>query len=455
MQYAFVEIDFFQEHLNLWIKRRRIRHSWDWLAFASPAVNILRKLSTKINNELGEKQGSKYKIPDLHKDIAILMAVLKEHAVYNFEYGRVVDIRDRAISDVIAVGLAQLSNGNSTNPMNVCENGFNIDLAPSSSSLSSLKSVSFVLTIWGMKVVDASHVDYIRVHVNHGRLGRESGLQAPVTQSPSTNASTRSVKEGPEVLYEHALVTNSQAGTGLGSRLGRQVSLRKTMAGRTLECARPCTWGLEKQSKTYVEADKLITHGGKKLLARTRKAVGDLKWVWNDSIQTKWRVIHRIATCEHEWYKVPLDFDVQLPKAGLLYHKVYLVLSANIQTTPSRPRSIQHRVPQCKNDRCEDAHHMLMPCTADLSLDCQVAMINYPSTYLPFFNNNQHPPHPQPIYYLSCSDLTSQGATTILELNSFAHGAAERDWAMKSAAKDLVMSCPDCSLGAVKVKTVI
>ncbi|PPQ84998.1 hypothetical protein CVT26_007521 [Gymnopilus dilepis] len=122
---AFVEIDLVQEHLNFGIKRvynaEGGSHSWDWLALVSPAVNILRKLSTKINNELGAKQGSKHKIPDLQKDIAILMAILKEHAFYTIEYGHVVDVRDRAVPDVIA---------NSMNSLNTCENGEN--LPPSS-----------------------------------------------------------------------------------------------------------------------------------------------------------------------------------------------------------------------------------------------------------------------------------------------------------------------------------
>ncbi|PPQ95245.1 hypothetical protein CVT26_014936 [Gymnopilus dilepis] len=60
------------------------------------------------------------------------------------------------------------------------------------------------------RVVDASHVEYIRVHANHARLGHESGMQVPVTQNPSTNASTGSMEKGTEVLYEHAPVANSQ-----------------------------------------------------------------------------------------------------------------------------------------------------------------------------------------------------------------------------------------------------
>jgi len=83
----------------------------------SPCVDILRRLSTKINVELGTEQGSKHTIPDLRKDIEILMAVLKEHDVYQVVYGRVVDTQDRAVQDVISVELAQLSHGNATNPI--------------------------------------------------------------------------------------------------------------------------------------------------------------------------------------------------------------------------------------------------------------------------------------------------------------------------------------------------
>jgi hypothetical protein len=136
---AFVEIDLVQEHLNYWIKvsdlcvvphkiqslprTKRVykaeggSHSWDWLALVSPCVDILRKLSMKINLELGTEQGSKHTIPSLLKDIEILMAVLKEHDVYQVVPGRVVDIQDRAVPDVVSVGLAQLSHGNATNPI--------------------------------------------------------------------------------------------------------------------------------------------------------------------------------------------------------------------------------------------------------------------------------------------------------------------------------------------------
>ena len=80
-------------------------------------MDVLRRLSTKINPELGTEQGSKHTIPDLRKDIEILMTVLKEHDVYQVVHGRAVDTQDRAVQDVISVELAQLSHGNATNPI--------------------------------------------------------------------------------------------------------------------------------------------------------------------------------------------------------------------------------------------------------------------------------------------------------------------------------------------------
>ncbi|KAF8959752.1 hypothetical protein BDZ97DRAFT_2042356 [Flammula alnicola] len=119
---AFVEIDLVQEHLNFWIKKiykaDGDAHSWDWLALVSPCVDILRKLSTKINMELGAAQGSKHTVPDLQKDIERLMKSLREHSVYNVVPGRIVDPKDRPVPDVISVGLAQLTHGNATNPIN-------------------------------------------------------------------------------------------------------------------------------------------------------------------------------------------------------------------------------------------------------------------------------------------------------------------------------------------------
>ncbi|KAJ7826153.1 hypothetical protein B0H13DRAFT_1918256 [Mycena leptocephala] len=54
---VFVEVDLVQEHLNLWIKKiykaDSDAHSWDWLAFVSPCVDVLRCLVTSINQDLG------------------------------------------------------------------------------------------------------------------------------------------------------------------------------------------------------------------------------------------------------------------------------------------------------------------------------------------------------------------------------------------------------------------
>jgi len=84
----------------------------------SPCVDVLRKLATKINGELGSRQGARHTVPDIQKDIATLMKVLKEHRVYDIIEGRTVDHRDNAVPDVISVGLAQLSQGKALNPIN-------------------------------------------------------------------------------------------------------------------------------------------------------------------------------------------------------------------------------------------------------------------------------------------------------------------------------------------------
>ena len=69
-------------------------HSWDWLALVSPCIDVLHRLSMKLNVELGSRQGSKHSVPDLQKDINALMNVLKEHEVYNMKLGRGLDAND-------------------------------------------------------------------------------------------------------------------------------------------------------------------------------------------------------------------------------------------------------------------------------------------------------------------------------------------------------------------------
>ena len=81
-------------------------------------MDILRRLSTQINLELGSKQGSKHTVPDLRKDIEILMAVLKDHDVYQVKHGRIVDTQDQPVKDVISVRLAQLSHRNAIGEFN-------------------------------------------------------------------------------------------------------------------------------------------------------------------------------------------------------------------------------------------------------------------------------------------------------------------------------------------------
>ncbi|KAK7027796.1 hypothetical protein R3P38DRAFT_3315316 [Favolaschia claudopus] len=118
---AFVEIDLVHEHLNFWIKKiykaDGAGHSWDWLALVSPCVDILRQLATRMNVELGTRQGSKHATPDLAADIAALMASLDEHEVYVEKEGRVLDDDEKPAPDAISVGMAALTHGTTTTPL--------------------------------------------------------------------------------------------------------------------------------------------------------------------------------------------------------------------------------------------------------------------------------------------------------------------------------------------------
>ncbi|KAJ7643853.1 hypothetical protein FB45DRAFT_975568 [Roridomyces roridus] len=118
---AFVEIDLVQEHLNFWIKRiykaDGAGHSWDWLSLVSPCIDVFRKLATKINVDLGARQGSKHATPDLARDIDALMSSLAEHEVDVVKEGRVLDDDEKPVPDVISVGAAALTQGTSTTPL--------------------------------------------------------------------------------------------------------------------------------------------------------------------------------------------------------------------------------------------------------------------------------------------------------------------------------------------------
>ncbi|KAJ7463671.1 hypothetical protein FB451DRAFT_1180152 [Mycena latifolia] len=118
---AFVEVDLVQEHLNLWIKKiykaDGDAHSWDWLALVSPCVDILRRLATSMNKDLGSRQGNKHTIPNLDNDIHCLMASLTEHEVYICKEGRVLDDDEMPAPDVLSVGAATLTHGTTSNPL--------------------------------------------------------------------------------------------------------------------------------------------------------------------------------------------------------------------------------------------------------------------------------------------------------------------------------------------------
>ncbi|KAJ6595217.1 hypothetical protein DFH09DRAFT_1413281 [Mycena vulgaris] len=118
---AFVEVDLVQEHLNLWIKRIYKAdgdgHSWDWLALVSPCVDVLRRLATSMNRDLGSRQGNKHTIPDLDNDIQCLMASLTEHEVYIKKEGRVLDDDEMPVPDVLSAGAAALTHGTTSNPL--------------------------------------------------------------------------------------------------------------------------------------------------------------------------------------------------------------------------------------------------------------------------------------------------------------------------------------------------
>jgi hypothetical protein len=92
-------------------------HSWDWLAFVSPCVDVLRRLATSINGDLGARQGNKHTIPDLANDIECLMASLTEHEVYVKKEGRVLDDDELPVPDVLSAGAAALTHGTTSNPL--------------------------------------------------------------------------------------------------------------------------------------------------------------------------------------------------------------------------------------------------------------------------------------------------------------------------------------------------
>ncbi|KAJ7125765.1 hypothetical protein C8R43DRAFT_898159 [Mycena crocata] len=127
---GFVEIDLVQEHLNFWIKKIYKAdgdgHSWEWLSLVSPCVDILRQLATKINVDLGARQGSKHATPELKEDIGALMKSLAEHEVYVEKEGRVLDDDEAPAPDALSVGMAALTHGSATTPLDEFNQQFEV-----------------------------------------------------------------------------------------------------------------------------------------------------------------------------------------------------------------------------------------------------------------------------------------------------------------------------------------
>lgn len=75
----------------------------------SPCIDVLRRLATHINHDLGARQGSKHTSPDLQLDIQELMDILTEFGVYEKEPGRTIETDKPAVLNAVSAGLSQLA----------------------------------------------------------------------------------------------------------------------------------------------------------------------------------------------------------------------------------------------------------------------------------------------------------------------------------------------------------
>jgi hypothetical protein len=91
----------------------------------SPCVSVLRDLANRINTDLGASQGKRHSTPDLTKDIDTLMASLKQHGVYVYKEGRVLDDDEKPAADIISVGLATLTHGSGSTALDEFNTHFN------------------------------------------------------------------------------------------------------------------------------------------------------------------------------------------------------------------------------------------------------------------------------------------------------------------------------------------
>lgn len=82
----------------------------------APCVSLLRELATKMREMLGSELGTRHAPANLSRDIATLMASLRDHEVYQVK-GRVFAEGDGTpVVDVISSGFEQLASGE-TNPL--------------------------------------------------------------------------------------------------------------------------------------------------------------------------------------------------------------------------------------------------------------------------------------------------------------------------------------------------
>ncbi|KAL4247085.1 hypothetical protein ABKN59_001421 [Abortiporus biennis] len=82
--------------------------SWEWLVMIAPCIEILQKLARQMNQDLGDKQGTKHQSPDLSEDIQTLMNSLAEREVYTCKPGRVIHRDNAIIPNVVNVGLSSI-----------------------------------------------------------------------------------------------------------------------------------------------------------------------------------------------------------------------------------------------------------------------------------------------------------------------------------------------------------
>ncbi|OJT14839.1 hypothetical protein TRAPUB_8633 [Trametes pubescens] len=101
---------------NAWVETIYQAHgsnaSWEWLAMISPCVDILRRLVTQINAELGGRQGVKHTSPDLERDIKHLMDSLNDKDVYTEVPGRRIESdgpKSTCVPNAVGLGWTQLA----------------------------------------------------------------------------------------------------------------------------------------------------------------------------------------------------------------------------------------------------------------------------------------------------------------------------------------------------------